>query len=56
LRTNTKCYQNRKTALDGHEAIFDTHMADKDRVQVLLSFLSSYPQPLQLDAEDIEIK
>ena len=42
--------------LDGYEAIFDTHLADKDRVQVLLSFLSSYPQPLQLDAEDIQIK
>jgi len=42
--------------LDGYEAIFDTHLADKDRVQVLLSFLSSYPQPLQLDAEDIQIE
>ena len=43
-------------ALDGYEAIFDAHLSDKDRVQVLLSFLSSYPQPLQLDAEDIEIR
>ena len=42
-------------AFDGYEAIFDTQLTDRDRVQVLLSFLSSYPQPLQLDADDIQL-
>ncbi len=37
----------------GYEAIFDTHLTGKDRVQVLLSFLSNYPQPIRLDADAI---
>ena len=40
-------------AFDGYEAIFDVHLIDKDRVQVLLSFLSSYPQPVRLDIDAI---
>jgi len=42
-------------AFDGYDAIFDTQLTDGDRVQVLLSFLSRYPQPLQLDADDIQL-
>jgi len=38
----------------GYEAIFDTRLPGKQRVQVLLSFLSSAPQPLKLDASDIK--
>jgi transcription antitermination factor NusG len=38
----------------GYEAIFDTHLSGQDRVQVLLTFLSRYPQPTQLDRDDIE--
>lgn len=37
----------------GYEAIFDTQLSGKQRVQVLLSFLSQYPQPVQLDADDL---
>lgn len=37
----------------GYEAIFDAHLPGKERVQVLLSFLSHYPQPLMLDADDL---
>ena len=39
---------------DGYEAIFDTHLSGKERVQVLLSFLSTQPKPVKLDAADIE--
>lgn len=39
---------------EGYEAIFDTTLPGKERVQVLLAFLSSHPQPIKLDAEDIE--
>jgi len=37
----------------GYEAIFDAHLPGKERVQVLLSFLSKYPQPLKLRVEDV---
>ncbi len=38
----------------GYEAIFDMRLPGKDRVQVLLSFLSQHPQPVELDAESIK--
>ncbi|MFN2134400.1 MAG: transcription termination/antitermination protein NusG [Candidatus Promineifilaceae bacterium] len=38
----------------GYEAIFDTHLPDKDRVQVLLAFLSQSPQPVQLSSDAVE--
>lgn len=37
----------------GYEAIFDLHLPGKERVQVLLSFLSNYPQPLKLHMDQI---
>ncbi|MEZ4642777.1 MAG: transcription termination/antitermination NusG family protein [Chloroflexota bacterium] len=37
----------------GYEAIFDMHLPGKERVQVLLSFLSHYPQPVQMDGDDL---
>jgi transcription elongation factor/antiterminator RfaH len=40
--------------LEGYEAIFDLHLEGKDRVQVLLAFLSQSPQPVQLDSVDIK--
>jgi transcription antitermination factor NusG len=40
--------------LSGYEAIFDMRLPGKERVQVLLSFLSQYPQPVELDAGDIK--
>lgn len=40
--------------LCGYEAIFDERLPGKDRVRVLLAFLSRYPQPLLLDSADIE--
>lgn len=39
--------------LAGYEAIFDTQLSGKERVQVLLAFLSAQPQPVKLDAKDI---
>jgi transcriptional antiterminator RfaH len=39
---------------EGYEAIFDMHLPGKERVQVLLAFLSSHPQPVKLDPGDIE--
>lgn len=39
---------------NGYEAIFDMRLPGKDRVQVLLSFLSKHPQPIELDAGHIE--
>lgn len=39
---------------EGYEAMFDMRLAGKDRVQVLLAFLSNYPQKLVLDSADIE--
>jgi transcriptional antiterminator RfaH len=37
----------------GYEAIFDARLPGNQRVQVLLSFLSSAPQPVKLNAVDI---
>lgn len=37
----------------GYEAIFDLRLPGKDRVQVLLAFLSQQPQPLKLPAADV---
>lgn len=39
---------------EGYEAIFDMRLPGRDRVQVLLAFLSRYPQPVKLHAADIE--
>jgi transcription elongation factor/antiterminator RfaH len=39
---------------EGYEAIFDMRLSGKERVQVLLRFLSEHPQPVQLDMTDIE--
>jgi transcriptional antiterminator RfaH len=41
-------------ALSGYEAIFDTALPGKDRVQVLLAYLSDQPKRLQLDASQIK--
>jgi transcriptional antiterminator RfaH len=38
----------------GYEAIFDSRLPGKDRVQVLLSFLSEHPQPVEMDANNIK--
>jgi transcription antitermination factor NusG len=38
---------------DGYEAIFDTRLPGKDRVQVLLAFLSDQPKRLLLDETEI---
>ncbi|MCO5185713.1 MAG: hypothetical protein M9928_03350 [Anaerolineae bacterium] len=38
----------------GYEALFDMQLPGNDRVQVLLAFLSQYPQPVKLMAADIE--
>ncbi len=43
-----------KGPFEGYEAIFDMHLPGKERVQVLLAFLSSHPQPIKLDSDDIE--
>ena len=40
--------------LEGYEAIFDLHLEAKDRVQVLLAFLSQSPQPIHLNSADIK--
>ena len=40
--------------LAGYEAIFDLRLPDRERVQVLLAFLSNFPQPVQLSAAYIE--
>lgn len=37
----------------GYEAIFDAQLPAKERVQVLLSFLSKFPQPVQLHVADV---
>jgi transcriptional antiterminator RfaH len=40
---------------EGHEAIFDTRLSGKDRVQVLLSYLnSSHSFRVQIDAAELE--
>jgi len=38
----------------GYEAIFDMQLPGQERIQVLLAFLSTHPQRLQLDGEDVE--
>jgi len=40
--------------LSGYEAIFDAYLPGEQRVQVLLAFLSKQPQPVKLDASDIQ--
>jgi transcription antitermination factor NusG len=39
---------------EGYEAIFDLRLPGQERVQVLLAFLSRYPQPIQMPAGNIE--
>lgn len=43
-----------KGPFEGYEAIFDTRLSGKDRVQVLLAYLSDRPVRVQLDASEIE--
>lgn len=38
----------------GYDAIFDMRLPGKDRVQVLLAFLSNFPQRVHLDSAQIE--
>ena len=38
---------------EGYDAIFDTHISGKDRVQVLLAFLNQQPKKLVLDPKEI---
>ncbi len=38
----------------GYEAIFDAHLPGKDRIQVLLAFLSRSPQPVKLDTQYVK--
>ena len=38
----------------GYEAIFDMRLPGKDRIQILLSFLSQHPQPVEIDVESIK--
>ncbi len=38
----------------GYEAIFDMRLPGQDRVQILLSFLSQHPQPVEIDSENIK--
>ncbi len=40
--------------LAGYEAIFDMRLPGKERVQVLLTFLSRHPQRVQLEVSDVE--
>jgi transcription antitermination factor NusG len=40
--------------LTGYEAIFDAHLSGAERVRVLLAFLSSQPQPVELDAGAVQ--
>jgi transcription antitermination factor NusG len=39
---------------EGYEAIFDMRLPGRERVQVLLAFLSKYPQPVKLPVSNIE--
>lgn len=39
---------------EGHDAIFDTRLSGKDRVQVLLSYLNDRSVRIQIDASEIE--
>lgn len=38
----------------GYDGIFDSRLPGSERVQVLLAFLSQYPQRVKLDIEDIQ--
>jgi len=38
----------------GYEAMFDAHLPGSERVQILLAFLSNYPQTVKIDAADVE--
>lgn len=38
----------------GYEAIFDAHLSGKDRVQVLLTFLSQHPRRVRMSVRDVE--
>lgn len=38
---------------EGYDAIFDTHISGKDRVQVLLAYLSDQPKKVILDPSEI---
>ena len=40
-------------AFEGYEAIFDTSLPGKNRVQVLLTYLGQQPKRVQLDADQI---
>ena len=42
-----------KAPFDGYEAIFDAHLAAKDRIQVMLTFLKAQPRKLQLQSSEI---
>ncbi|MFN2188310.1 MAG: transcription termination/antitermination protein NusG [Candidatus Promineifilaceae bacterium] len=39
---------------EGYDAIFDTQLAGKDRVQVLLAYLHQQPKKIVLDASEIK--
>lgn len=39
---------------NGYEAIFDAHLSGKDRVQVLLAFLSQHSRRVRLSIHDVE--
>jgi len=39
---------------EGYDAIFDTHLSGKDRVQVLLAYLRQQPKRIVLDSADIK--
>jgi transcriptional antiterminator RfaH len=39
---------------EGYEAIFDTRLSGKDRVQVLLAYLNDRPIRVQIDASELE--
>lgn len=41
-------------AFEGYEAIFDARSAGKDRVQILLSYLSKQPKRLIIDRDQIQ--
>ena len=43
-----------KGPFEGYDAIFDTRLSGKDRVQVLLAYLNDRPIRVQLDASEIE--
>lgn len=40
--------------LAGYDAIFDMRLSGKERVQVLMRFLSDQPQPIKLNVTDIQ--